>query len=417
MKEFYVFLHSGASTELFDNTLNNFSVKLPETINVEGYTCSLVEISIPNSARTLTEKSKDNQLKLNGYCSNEREFKVTVKNGNLKPLEAQLSDKLKFFGGRFYHDGTHYIINLPKRYEITISEKLSWLFGEKVGHNRWKSVKFEEMTPEGRFYRINARPGDVYQIVNQLEEFRYEMEKFSDFGAMMEGGNVTVMFDGRSYYLSTGDFHLNSDLERALNVSYKNGGYRPKTIEDIEYTFTVDEKKNAIERVFTMPSLRYRDDDQILEILKEILSEEVEVKYDNIKKRFGFVVKKGLTLTLSKVVASFLGFGEILNIQGQVYADNSVNYFPLGVNTYVYCSCVEESIVGDCKARILRVIPATNSSDETVIHRKFSVPLRYKVDARELSTISCSLRLDSGSLLPLEGGQSVWVILKFQDES
>jgi hypothetical protein len=421
MREFYVFLHSGASSELFDNTLNNFSVKLPETLNVEGYSCSLVEISIPkNTARTLTPKVEENQLRLVGSNDKEKMFGLTLRGLNLMDVEKIIFNRVKEHEGEFYHDGRKYVLSLPQKYYLSMSSNLSLLMGKASRiDNVWtfETKKFDTMTPGERYYRINTKPGDYYQIVKDLVTYPIEREKFEDFETIFARLGIPLLLTEGEYHLEAGNFHLNPNLQRALNVSFQNGAYRPLPRKANTYPYSIYERKSFTDEVVSMPSLRYTDDTQIVEILKEITTpfgDNVKVKYDKLKKRIGFEIKKTFSLTLTKIIASFLGFGDKRILEGTVFAENSVNYFPLGINTFLYCSCVEESIVGDCKARILRVIPST-SSEETIIHRKYTLPLPYKVDAREISTISCSLRLDNGSLAPLEGGQSVWLILKFRE--
>ena len=225
------------------------------------------------------------------------------------------------------------------------------------------------------------------------------------------------MFYDDRYYVTSKFSHvqLSEGFENALNITLNNDYYTTNKNKTKEFKFSFTES-NVVDIKCCLPSIKYMNNEHVIKVLENKLidmKKYVNCWYSDIERKIKFEIANGLTLTLTSIIGSFLGFGDNLTLSARITASNCINLHPMGMNIFVYCSCVEESIVGDTKSRILRIIPAGQNENKDIIHEIYQYPISYKVDANEISTITCTLRMDNGRVLPLEGGGAVWILLKF----
>ena len=114
----------------------------------------------------------------------------------------------------------------------------------------------------------------------------------------------------------------------------------------------------------------------------------------------------GLRIRMTKGLADILGLPESfigpVNSIGKrtldIHRDNSL--------LYVYCDLIEHRLVGDTLAPLLRVLPATNQTND-IIHYIFQKPHYIPLAKRNFNFIEILLTTDTGKQVQLPSGKTV----------
>ena len=96
----FVFLNSAASLETHDNTLADFTVRLPEPLHVAGYKLGLSELFHPSSIQTITKLEKHNKIKIYGAVNSKRKQSINLDFN----IENSFRTYLENLGGKFQYD-------------------------------------------------------------------------------------------------------------------------------------------------------------------------------------------------------------------------------------------------------------------------------------------------------------------------
>ena len=137
-------------------------------------------------------------------------------------------------------------------------------------------------------------------------------------------------------------------------------------------------------------------DDLVTEI-NNVMTGLITVKYDKIR-NLCFIVKQkeNIEVKFSDVIKSML-------FSGSVSLDRGI------FHCYIYTDIIENTVIGNVSAPILRIIPISNH--EEIVRATFNNPYFIKVNRKTISMIRITLNDDSGGLLPISNGKSCAVLV------
>lgn len=140
--------------------------------------------------------------------------------------------------------------------------------------------------------------------------------------------------------------------------------------------------------------------------VSDVVSDNIQLNYNPTTEKIHASVKKGYKLILPQgILSQILGFGgeqvDIIESQISPFASDLSGGFHC---LYIYCDIAGYQIVGDTKARLLKVLPVEGKYGETVF-KSFDVPTYYPVGTREFQDIKIDLRDDSGAKVQFNSGR------------
>lgn len=134
--------------------------------------------------------------------------------------------------------------------------------------------------------------------------------------------------------------------------------------------------------------------------------------YSSTSRRVTATLGPYVSIYLEVPVAQILGFGE----QRRLYGDTRGAIF-IGPNVsdirslmqhmYLYCDVVENIVVGDSQAPLLRIIDVTTSDPNDNVHHSFETPRYIPVRVKNFDSIEIDIRDDLGEPVPFESGKLV----------
>jgi len=147
--------------------------------------------------------------------------------------------------------------------------------------------------------------------------------------------------------------------------------------------------------------------DHINDKLKEAVRDNIQLRFNPISEKVYVTVKNGYKTLLPNNLSQILGFGgkEIMITESQYspfVADLSGGIQCL----YIYADIAGYQIVGDTKARLLKVIPIEGKYGDTV-YKSFDVPTYNPVGTKEFQDIKIDIRDGSGRKIQFERGRVV----------
>ena len=91
------------------------------------------------------------------------------------------------------------------------------------------------------------------------------------------------------------------------------------------------------------------------------------------------------------------------NVEGHLPVDVNGGFYGL----YVYCDIVENHLVGDVSAPLLRIVPVQKSgvTQGDVIAHTFSTPHYVPVKRKNFENIQMDIRTDTGERVPFQRGK------------
>jgi len=140
------------------------------------------------------------------------------------------------------------------------------------------------------------------------------------------------------------------------------------------------------------------------------LGQAIHFSYSIPSGKFTVDIGYGITVKLSLKLARMMGFKSIMKIpqQGNRAADLKRGIYSL----YVYCDACEESIVGDTKVQLLRIVPIMGEQGDYVC-RTYDFPTYTPVQTKNFGDIKILITDDTGAEIPFRSGKSI-VILHFR---
>ena len=147
--------------------------------------------------------------------------------------------------------------------------------------------------------------------------------------------------------------------------------------------------------------------DHINKQLKEDVAENIHTKFEPQSEKVFVTVKNGYQLLLSNDLSQILGFGNEMKTISQSQYSPFVSDLSGGMQClYVYSDIVSFQIVGDTKARLLKVLPVEGKHGDA-IYRSFDVPTYYPVGTKEFQDIKIDIRDGSGRKIQFQRGRVV----------
>ena len=147
--------------------------------------------------------------------------------------------------------------------------------------------------------------------------------------------------------------------------------------------------------------------DHINKQLKEDVADNIHMKFEPQSEKVFVTVKNGYQLLLSNDLSQILGFGNEMKTISQSQYSPFVSDLSGGMQClYVYSDIVSFQIVGDTKARLLKVLPVEGKHGDT-IYRSFDVPTYYPVGTKEFQDIKIDIRDGSGRKIQFQRGRVV----------
>ena len=140
----------------------------------------------------------------------------------------------------------------------------------------------------------------------------------------------------------------------------------------------------------------------------------VLLSYDGIMNRVRIMVKNGGAISMKDDLATMLGYESPLT--SPITTSFSAPYAPnlqLGMHSlYVYCSLVQDQMVGDVQVPLLRIIPVEGQHGE-FITKSYQSPQYLPLSRKSFDSIEIDIKDDTGRNIPFESGKSV-VTLHFR---
>jgi hypothetical protein len=140
--------------------------------------------------------------------------------------------------------------------------------------------------------------------------------------------------------------------------------------------------------------------------VRKAVGDNIQLVYNSISEKILVSVKSGHTLSIPKgVLSHILGFGgkevDINRTQTSPFATDLSG----GIRClYIYCDIAGYQIVGDTKARLLKVVPVEGKYGDTIF-KTFDVPTYYPVGIKEFQDIKIDIRDDSGQKVHFNSGR------------
>ena len=153
----------------------------------------------------------------------------------------------------------------------------------------------------------------------------------------------------------------------------------------------------------------YESMESLIKHINEKVRKEVK---DNIRFTFKstsenvFVsVKNGYKVLLKGNLSQILGFGGKDKIISKPQISPFVADLSGGLRClYIYCSIAGYQIVGDSKAKLLKVLPVEGNYGDTIF-KTFDVPTYYPIGTKEFQDIKIDIRDDSGRKIQFNSGR------------
>lgn len=190
------------------------------------------------------------------------------------------------------------------------------------------------------------------------------------------------------------------------------------------------ENNNQI-RCLNIPLKRYSNNFEFYQALKECFTKNIplgiHVRYTERTGHIVFEINKDSLIYLSGKLALQVGFENDVVLCSAVPAQSSLlmrhrNIFvqgrkisppnPVNVNfgydiLFVYTDCIEQQLVGDVQAQLLRNICINNINSNAMQTVSFEQPHYVTVSKRHFDTIKLDLRDETGKKLPFQFGRVV----------
>ena len=184
-------------------------------------------------------------------------------------------------------------------------------------------------------------------------------------------------------------------------------------------------------RCLTIPEKRYANNFEFFHALKECFTLEsqlgIVVKFNEKTGHMVFESPKNSVLYLTGKLALQIGFksdvvladnenisSTVINKHSNkvIYGKRIIPPNPVNVNLgydilYIYTDCIEQQLVGDVQAQLLRSICIDNGNTNTMQTISFESPHYIPVARSNFDTIDINIRDESGKKVPFQFGRVV----------
>ena len=146
----------------------------------------------------------------------------------------------------------------------------------------------------------------------------------------------------------------------------------------------------------------------INEELNKAAGKNIQLIYNPISEKLKVSVKGGCTFSLPRgVLSHILGFGgEETNITKSQWSPFATDLSGGIRCLYIYCDIAGYQIVGDTKARLLKIIPVEGKYGDTIF-RTFDIPTYHPIGTQEFQDIKIDITDDSGRKIHFNYGRVV----------
>ncbi|KAK7500204.1 hypothetical protein BaRGS_00008427 [Batillaria attramentaria] len=169
-----------------------------------------------------------------------------------------------------------------------------------------------------------------------------------------------------------------------------------------------DSASSLQQRVVTLPGGQYDSAQHLIDSLRRQTSfhfKSVQFQYDEPSRKVAITVPRNLTVKLSPLLKDILGFQDDTLVgfrRGERVVDLNRGFTAL----YVYASVVQDRIVGDTRAPLLRMVPARGKHGDIVFQTYHDVHF-LPVAFNSFDRVTINIRNGAGDLVPFETGQVV----------
>ena len=145
--------------------------------------------------------------------------------------------------------------------------------------------------------------------------------------------------------------------------------------------------------------------EHINEKLKKVVNNNIQFKCNSISEKIFVSVKNGHRVLLKGTLSQILGFGGKNKIISKPQMSPYVGDLSGGLRClYIYCDLVDYQIVGDTKAKLIKVLPVEGKYGDT-IYKTFDVPTYYPIGIKLFQDIKIDIRDDSGRKVQFNSGR------------
>ena len=144
--------------------------------------------------------------------------------------------------------------------------------------------------------------------------------------------------------------------------------------------------------------------------LPRSVGEAITLTYSIPAGRFAIDISHGITVKFSRPLCRMMGLKSSMSSpqMGIRSADLKKGIYSL----YVYCDVCEETIVGDAKVKLLRIVPIHGKQGDYVCHT-YDFPIYTSVQTKNFNEIRILIADDAGKVVPFRSGKSI-VTLHFR---
>lgn len=160
----------------------------------------------------------------------------------------------------------------------------------------------------------------------------------------------------------------------------------------------------------------YRDGKHILEAFDNQLLKDLNISigFNEVKNRLYITSKETYKISFTSDLAEVLGFiknvAMMTRMDIELIASHSIN-FMRGINSiYVYCDLCEESIVGNTRAPLLRVIHFQRNKYNDCVNILYNTPYFIPIAKSFINSIEMKLTDDMGVCIPFAEGKVIAVL-------
>jgi len=163
--------------------------------------------------------------------------------------------------------------------------------------------------------------------------------------------------------------------------------------------------------IITLDAGYYHSIDSVIEAIRSKgLPDTISMVYNDTSKRVTVGLGPGAALF------PFEGMAEMLGFPRRAIHNTQVAPFQADIRTiyslYVYSDLVEEQLVGDVRAPLLRIVNVEGENSDIITHA-YNKPYFLPLKKREFDTIEIYIRDDTGQKVPFQRGKVI-VTLAFR---
>ena len=138
--------------------------------------------------------------------------------------------------------------------------------------------------------------------------------------------------------------------------------------------------------------------------LPPAINDTIRITYSTPSGKFAIDIGYGITVKFSKPLCRMMGFKSLMTSPqlGLRAADLKKGIYSL----YIYCDACEQTIVGDTKVQLLRIVPINGEHGEYIC-KTYDFPIYTPVQTKNFSEIKIVITDDTGTPIPFRSGKSI----------